>query len=106
MNLSVPAGEPRTGAAALEALGKEHFAARRYEAAAAAFDEAAHLIERPAPELALKLARAALAAGRPAAAAAWLMPSSTAGASFKTWSAAAACSRAARWRPGRGCAAA
>ena len=29
MNLSVPAGEPRTGAAALEALGQAHFAARR-----------------------------------------------------------------------------
>ncbi len=89
MNLSVPAGEPRTGAAALEALGQEHFAARRYEAAAAAFAEAADLVERPAPELALKLARAELAAGRPAAAAARLTGLVDGGAGFKVWAAAA-----------------
>ncbi|HVH03235.1 MAG TPA: HAD-IIIC family phosphatase, partial [Amaricoccus sp.] len=89
MNLSVPAGEPRTGAAALEALGQEHFAARRYEAAAAAFAEAADLVERPAPELALKLARAELTAGRPVAAAARLTGLVDGGAGFKVWAAAA-----------------
>jgi hypothetical protein len=85
MNVTVTPTDP----GALEACGAEHFAARRFAAAAAAWREAAGLVELPHPELALKLARAELAAGRPEAAAAGLVGIVDAGAGFKVWAAAA-----------------
>jgi FkbH-like protein len=74
---------------ALKQLGKEHLAARRFEAASSVLEEAAHLSEVPRGGLCVRLARAHLEAGRPAAAAAWLMPVVDAAPSFKTWAAAA-----------------
>ncbi len=75
--------------ASLKETGDEHFAARRYDEAAQAYEEAAALVELPRGGLCVKLARAHLKAGRPEAAAAWLMPIIDAPASFKTWAAAA-----------------
>ena len=89
MNVSVPRPDP----AALEAAGSEHLAARRFEAAAEAFDGAAELVERPGPELMLKLARAQLEAGRPGAAAARLFGIVDGGAGFRIWAAAGGASR-------------
>jgi FkbH-like protein len=89
MNLNVHPAASRPDAGALEALGAEHFAARRFAAAAEAWREAAGLVELAQPELALKLARAELAAGRPEAAAAGLVGLVDAGAGFKAWAAAA-----------------
>jgi FkbH-like protein len=86
MNLSLPRPDP----AALEAAGATHLAARRFAAAAEAFEAAAELVERPGPELMLKLARAQLEAGRPGAAAAALFGIVDAGAGFRIWAAAAA----------------
>ena len=85
MNLNVTPTDP----AALEAIGQEHLAARRYAAAADAFEAAAAMSERPAGELALKLARASLEAGRPAAAAAALVGIVDSSTSFRTWAGAA-----------------
>jgi FkbH-like protein len=73
----------------LKQIGKEHFAARRYDAASTVLEEAAHLSEVPRGGLCIRLARAHLEAGRPAAAAAWLMPVVDAAPSFGTWAAAA-----------------
>ena len=85
MNLNVTPTDP----AALEAIGQEHLAARRYAAAADAFEAAAAMSERPAGELALKLARSSLEAGRPAAAAAALVGIVDSSTSFRTWAGAA-----------------
>ena len=74
---------------ALKQLGKEHLAARRFDDASSVFEEAAHLSEVPRGGLCVRLARAHLEAGRPAAAASWLMPVVDAAPSFKTWAAAA-----------------
>jgi len=74
--------------AALEAAGQEHLAARRFAAAAEAFEAAAALVERPRAELALRLARAYLQAGRSAEAAARLVGIVDAGAGFRSWAAA------------------
>ena len=59
--------------AALKEIGNAHLLARRFDAASGAYEEAAHLSELPRGGLCVKLARAHLAAGRPEAAAAWLM---------------------------------
>lgn len=75
--------------ATLKAEGNEHLAARRFDAAASAYEEAARLSEVPRGGLCVRLARAHLEAGRPEAAAAWLMPVVDAAPSFKTWAAAA-----------------
>ena len=75
--------------AALKEIGNAHLLARRFDAASGAYEEAAHLSELPRGGLCVKLARAHLAAGRPEAAAAWLMPVVDPAASFRTWSAAA-----------------
>jgi FkbH-like protein len=88
MNLTVHPAASRRDASALEALGAEHFAARRFAAAAEAWREAAGLAELAHPELALRLARAELAAGRPEAAAAGLVGLVDSGAGFKIWAAA------------------
>ena len=73
----------------LKLLGKEHLAARRFEEASSIFEEAAKLSEIPRGGLCVRLARAHLEAGRPAAAAARLMPVVDQAPSFKTWAAAA-----------------
>ena len=73
----------------LKELGKAHLAARRFEAASSVLEEAARLSEVPRGGLCVRLARAHLEAGRPEAAAAWLMPVVDAAPSFKTWAAAA-----------------
>ena len=75
--------------AALKEIGNAHLLARRFDAASDAYEEAAHLSELPRGGLCVKLARAHLAAGRPEAAAAWLMLVVDPAASFRTWSAAA-----------------
>lgn len=75
--------------ATLKQIGNAHLNARRFDAASDAYEEAAHLSELPRGGLSVKLARAHLAAGRPAAAAAWLMPVVDPACSFRTWSAAA-----------------
>jgi FkbH-like protein len=76
--------------AALKEKGNALLLEQRFDAAAGAYEEAAHLSELPRGGLCVKLARAHLAAGRPAAAAAWLMLVVDPAASFRTWSAAAA----------------
>ncbi len=73
----------------LKSEGNAHLAARRFDEATAAYEEAARLSEVPRGGLCVRLARAHLEAGRPAAAAAWLMPVVDAAPSFKTWAAAA-----------------
>jgi FkbH-like protein len=73
----------------LKQIGREHLAAHRYDAASSVLEEAAHMSEVPRGGLCVRLARAHLEAGRPAAAAAWLMPVVDAAPSFKTWAAAA-----------------
>jgi FkbH-like protein len=73
----------------LKSLGDGHLAAGQAEAAAAAYEEAAALAELPRGGLCLRLARAHLAAGRPARAAECLMPVVDAAPSFKTWAMAA-----------------
>ena len=80
----------------LKELGKGYLAARRFEDASAAFEEAAGLTEIPHGGLCVRLARAHLEAGRPDAAARWLMQVVDPAPSFKTWSAAAGLSPAAR----------
>ena len=75
--------------AALKQIGNAHLNARRFDAASDAYEEAAHLSELPRGGLCVKLARSHLAAGRPEAAAAWLMPVVDPACSFRTWSAAA-----------------
>jgi FkbH-like protein len=83
MNIPTPSLE------ALKATGNAHLAARRFDEAASTYEEAARLSEVPRGGLCVRLARAHLEAGRPEAAAAWLMPVVDAAPSFKTWSAAA-----------------
>jgi len=85
MNLNVSPNDP----AALEAVGREHLRARRFAAAAEAFEAAAALVEQPSATLALGLARAQLERGRPREAAARLIGLVDAGAAFRTWAAAA-----------------
>jgi FkbH-like protein len=75
--------------AALKRRGAELFAARRFDAASAAFEEAATLSEIPRGGLAVKLARAQIAAGRPEAAARRLIDVVDPAPSFKTWASAA-----------------
>jgi FkbH-like protein len=75
--------------AALNRLGKEHLSARRFDSASAAFGEAAALSEVPRGGLCVRLARAHIEAGRPDAAAPWLMTVVDPAPSFKTWAAAA-----------------
>ncbi len=74
---------------ALKEIGNAHLLARRFDAASSAYEEAAHLSELPRGGLCVKLARAHLAAGRPEAAAPWLMQVVDPAASFRTWAAAA-----------------
>ena len=76
--------------ARLKEIGNAHLLARRFDAASDAYEEAAPLSELPRGGLCVKLARAHLAAGRPAEAAARLMQVVDPAASFRTWSAAAA----------------
>jgi FkbH-like protein len=74
---------------ALERLGDERLAARDFSAARDAFAEAASLSELPKGELAVKLARAELALGRPEAALPWLAGVVDSSDSYAVWAAAA-----------------
>jgi FkbH-like protein len=73
----------------LKRIGMQHLEAGRFDAAAGILEEAASLSEIPRGGLAIKLARAQIAAGRPEAAAARLIGVVDPAPSFKTWSAAA-----------------
>ena len=85
MNAPVSRPDP----AALEAAGQAHFAARRFAEAAEAFGSGGRSRRAARPDLALKLARAALAAGRPETAAAALIGIVDSDAGFGIWAAAA-----------------
>jgi len=87
--MNVDASLAGADAAALEAAGREHLAARRFDAAAAAVEEAAARAEIPDGALALRLARAHLEAGRPDAAAARAIGVVETDAGFTIWAAAA-----------------
>jgi FkbH-like protein len=75
--------------ASLKQSGNEHLSARRFDAAARAYEEAAALTEIPRGGLCVKLARAHLEAGRPGRAAEWLVQVVDPAPSFQTWAAAA-----------------
>lgn len=77
---------PRASSLAeLKETGNRFFAEHRYDEAASAYEEAARMSEIPRGGLCVRLARAHLEAGRPEAAAAWLMPVADAAPSFRTW---------------------
>ena len=105
MNLSVPGGSPAPARRRSRRSARSIFAGRRYEAAAAAFAEAADLVERPAPRAGAE-ARPRRARGRPAGRGRGAAdgPRRRRRRASRSGRRRRAFSRAARSRPGRGCA--